>query len=226
VQSICTQGLNLYRILAIYLKPILPLIAAKSEQFFDEPAWAWADAARPLLGTIIRPYEPLATRLDPKRVLALVDPVGATPPAAAPPTASTTNAAITPSAESTPPAKSTSSAADTAPSAAPISIEEFARVDLRVGEILAARAVEGSDKLLHLRVGLGELGERDIFAGIRAAYDPAKLVGRLIVVVANLAPRKMRFGTSAGMALAAGPGGADLFLLAPDSGAAAGMRVK
>jgi len=120
-------------------------------------------------------------------------------------------------------------AAPAAPSTAlapTISIDEFARVDLRVAKILAARSVDGSDKLLHLRVDLGELGEREIFAGIRAAYDPPSLVGRLIVVVANLAPRKMRFGTSAGMALAAGPGGPELFLLAPDSGAAAGMRVK
>jgi methionyl-tRNA synthetase len=113
----------------------------------------------------------------------------------------------------------------TAPNAQ-ISIAEFARVDLRVARILAADLIPGADKLLKLRVDLGELGEREVFAGIRAAYDPTTLVGRLTVVVANLEPRRMRFGTSAGMVLAAGPGGKELFLLAPDSGAAPGMRVK
>jgi methionyl-tRNA synthetase len=264
VQGICTQGLNLYRTLAIYLKPILPLIAAKSERFFEEPPWNWGDAAKPRLGTPIRPYEPLATRLDPKAVAALVDSVTAATPATAAPAGTATPAATTSpaatatataaAAATTTPAAAAVRAAAIAPSSVPsaapgaaapgaaapgaaapgaagapaptISIEEFARVDLRVAKILTARFIEGSDKLLHLRVELGELGERDIFAGIRAAYDPPSLVGRLIVVVANLAPRKMRFGTSAGMALAAGPGGAELFLLAPDSGAAAGMRVK
>jgi methionyl-tRNA synthetase len=108
----------------------------------------------------------------------------------------------------------------------PISIDEFSRVDLRVAKILQAELIDGADKLLKLRVDLGELGERQVFAGIRAAYEPAALVGRLIVVVANLAPRKMRFGVSEGMILAAGPGGQEIFLLSPDSGAVAGMRVK
>ncbi|MDE2294838.1 MAG: methionine--tRNA ligase subunit beta, partial [Gammaproteobacteria bacterium] len=115
--------------------------------------------------------------------------------------------------------------APTAP-AGPVTIDEFARVDLRIAKILAAEYVDGADKLLRLRVDLGELGERQVFAGIRAAYDPATLIGRLTVVVANLAPRKMRFGVSEGMILAAGPGGPDVFLLSPDAGAAPGMRVK
>jgi methionyl-tRNA synthetase len=99
-------------------------------------------------------------------------------------------------------------------------------VDLRVAKVLSAESVTGADKLLKLRVDLGELGQRDLFAGIRAAFDPAALVGRLIVVVANLEPRKMRFGVSEGMMLAAGPGGKDIFILSPDSGATPGMRVK
>src|SRR5271156_5638824 len=107
-----------------------------------------------------------------------------------------------------------------------ISIDDFLRIDLRVAKVLNAELLAGADKLLKLRVDLGEIGEREIFAGIRAAYDPAALVGRLIVVVANLEPRKMRFGTSEGMMLAAGPGGADIFVLSPDAGAAPGMRVK
>ncbi len=107
-----------------------------------------------------------------------------------------------------------------------ISIDDFLRIDLRVAKILTAELIAGADKLLKLRIDVGELGEREIFAGIRAAYDPATLVGRLIVVVANLEPRKMRFGISEGMMLAAGPGGRDIFALWPDSGAMPGMRVK
>ena len=107
-----------------------------------------------------------------------------------------------------------------------ISIDEFLRIDLRVAKVLDAQLITGADKLLKLHLDVGDLGERQIFAGIRSAYDPAALVGRLIVVVANLEPRKMRFGTSEGMMLAAGPGGADIFVLSPDAGAAPGMRVK
>jgi methionyl-tRNA synthetase len=116
--------------------------------------------------------------------------------------------------------------APVADGAATVSIDEFSRVDLRVARILAAEQVAGADKLLRLKVDLGEMGEREILAGIRSAYEPAAIVGRLIVVVANLQPRKMRFGISQGMMLAAGPGGKDLFVLSPDSGAAPGMRVK
>jgi methionyl-tRNA synthetase len=107
-----------------------------------------------------------------------------------------------------------------------ISIDDFLRVDLRVAKILGADWVTGADKLLQLRLDVGELGTRQVFAGIRAAYQPAALIGRLIVVVANLEPRKMRFGTSEGMMLAAGPGGKDIFVLSPDSGATPGMRIK
>jgi methionyl-tRNA synthetase len=206
VQLICTQGLNLFRVLMIYLLPVLPGMAAKARGFFQEADWQWASAAIPLLGTAITAYEPLATRLDAKAVSALVQP------------------------ENSPPATSASDAATLAAAAAVegnlISIDEFLRVDLRVAKVLTAESVTGADKLLRLRVDLGELGQRDLFAGIRAAYDPAALVGRLIVVVANLEPRKMRFGVSEGMMLAAGPGGKDIFILSPDSGAMPGMRVK
>jgi methionyl-tRNA synthetase len=204
VQAVCTQGLNFFRTLMIYLKPVLPDMAAKAERFFQESAWVWADSAKPRLGLEILPYEALAVRLDPAAVARLVvSGAEASPKTAAPPSAP-------------PPGEA----------AKPISIEEFARVDLRVAKIIAAELVAGADKLLKLRVDVGELGEREIFAGIRAAYEPAALVGRLIVVVANLEPRKMRFGVSAGMMLAAGPGGKDIFILSPDSGAAPGMRVK
>jgi methionyl-tRNA synthetase len=140
-------------------------------------------------------------------------------------TAATAAAASAPSAPSSPSAPS-AAAAPSAPSAATISIDDFMRIDLRVARVLEAGFVDGADKLLKLRLDVGELGERQIFAGIRAAYEPKSLVGRLIVVVANLQPRKMRFGISEGMMLAAGPGGADIFVLSPDAGAAPGMRVK
>jgi methionyl-tRNA synthetase len=230
VQRICTQGLNLFRVLMIYLQPVLPDMAAKARRFFQEADWQWENAATPLLGTAITAYEPLATRLDPKAVAALVQPENAPLPTAA----STPASARAPASASAPALgaapRGASDAATLAAAAAVegnlISIDEFLRVDLRVAKVLSAESVTGADKLLKLRVDLGELGQRDLFAGIRAAFDPAALVGRLIVVVANLEPRKMRFGVSEGMMLAAGPGGKDIFILSPDSGATPGMRVK
>ncbi len=214
VQSACTQGLNLFRVLMIYLQPVLPAMAAKVRHFFQESDWRWTDAASPRLGTTIAPYEPLATRLDAKAVARLVEPEA---PAPAPPAA--------PAA-----APRASDAATLAAAAAVegnlISIDDFLRVDLRVARVLSADLVPGADKLLKLRIDLGELGEREILAGIRAAYDHTSLAGRLIAVVANLEPRKMRFGTSEGMMLAAGPGGKDIFILSPDMGATPGMRIK
>src|SRR5450631_467651 len=217
VRAVCTQGLNLFRVLMIYLQPVLPDMAAKARRFFLESTWDWASAAAPLLGTAIAPYEPLATRLDPKAVARLVAPEGAgqPPPAAAGVTAAAGGASDT-----------AALAAAAAVEGNLISIDDFLRVDLRVAKVLNADLVAGADKLLKLRVDLGDLGEREILAGIRAAYDHAALVGRLIVVVANLEPRKMRFGTSEGMLLAAGPGGKEIFVLSPDTGAAPGMRVK
>jgi len=212
VQIVCTQALNLFRVLMIYLQPVLPQMAARACAFFQETVWTWGAAAKPLLSTSINAYEPLAVRLDPKAVASLVQPEAAAPAA---------------------PAVANAGASDRATLAAAasvegnlISIDAAAGIDLRVAKILKAELIAGADKLLKLRVDVGELGEREIFAGIRAAYDPAMLVGRLIVVVANLEPRKMRFGTSEGMMLAAGPGGKDIFALSADSGATPGMRVK
>jgi methionyl-tRNA synthetase len=234
VQSICTQGINLFRVLMIYLQPVLPDMADKARRFLHEPEWTWTSAASPLLGTDMSPYEPLAVRLDPKAVARLIEPEAAvTVPAVTVPAvtvpAVTVPAATVPSATaSTPASKASASSPSPAPTepADMVSIDEFMRIDLRVAKVMKAEFVPGADKLLHLSIDLGELGTRQIFAGIRAAYDPATLIGRLIVVVANLQPRKMRFGMSEGMMLAAGPGGQDIFVLSPDSGAAPGMRVK
>jgi methionyl-tRNA synthetase len=231
VQAICTQGLNCFRALMIYLAPVLPEMAAHARRFLHEPAWGWDSAARPLLGTAILPYEALATRLDPKAVARLVE----TEPLPAERVPADQAAPVKSPAGKSPAVKAAQSAAGAVPAAAAasptaaagrISIDEFLRVDLRIARVLEADLIAGADKLLKLRLDVGELGERQIFAGIRAAYDPATLVGRLIVVVANLEPRKMRFGSSEGMMLAAGPGGADIFVLSPDAGASPGMRVK
>ena len=211
VQGVCTQGLNLFRLLVLYLKPVLPRLAADAERFLGLSAQGWPDLGKPLLGTRIGAYQPLATRVDPAATKAMLAEAAEAAEAAG----GAVKTVAAPAAAST----SEQTAAET------ISIEEFAKLDLRIARIESAAQVEGADKLLELVVDLG--GERrTVFAGIRQAYEPGKLAGRLVVVVANLAPRKMRFGVSEGMVLAAGPGGEDIFLLAPDSGALPGMKVK
>jgi methionyl-tRNA synthetase len=206
LQRVCTTNLNLFRLLTIYLKPVLPALAHKVEQFLNIPPLRWRDAAALLTGHTINPYRHLAARIDPKAVQAMLD-------------ASKESLKVT---EDKPAAAAPSGEAVRTE----ISIDDFARVDLRIAKILKAALIEGADKLLQLTVDIGEGRTRNIFAGIRPAYDPATLEGRLTVVVANLAPRKMKFGVSEGMVLAAGPGGKDLFILSPDSGAQPGMRVK
>jgi methionyl-tRNA synthetase len=227
VQAICTQGLDLFRILVIYLAPVLPAIAARAGAFLNREDLAWAAREAPLIGGTIQPYEPLLTRIELAAVEALLE---ASRESLAPADTGPTDAASTGiAAGGTAPA--TAAAAGTGTTEAPmdsiaetIDYETFARLDLRVARIAAAEFVEGADKLLRLTLDLG--GEqRLVFAGIRSAYAPEDLTGRLTVMVANLAPRKMRFGVSEGMVLAAGPGGSDIFLLAPDEGARPGMRV-
>jgi methionyl-tRNA synthetase len=225
VQGVCTQGLNLFRALVVYLKPIMPRLAAGAERFLGLAPQRWDDVAQPLLGTTIGGYEPLATRVDPAATTALVAASAENlKPSGVPAAAQATPAAGTPAGPGSP-AVSSPAAPDLA--ALPrISIDDFGRVDLRIARIASAEIVEGADKLLKLTVELGVDERRTIFAGIRQAYTPEQLVGRLTVVVANLEPRKMRFGMSDGMVLAAGPGGKDIFLLSPDPGAAPGMKAK
>jgi methionyl-tRNA synthetase len=217
VQQVCTQGLNLFRVIATYLQPVLPVMISEAERFLGLPPQTWTDAARPQLGVEIGGYQPLATRVDAAALRSLVAASSENlKPSETSGTAASAAVGSQAAAASAPPA---------AEPAALITIDDFARVDLRVARIEAAATVEGADKLLELTLDVG--GERrTVFAGIRQAYEPTQLVGRLTVVVANLQPRKMRFGTSAGMVLAAGPGGKDIFLLAPDSGATPGMKVK
>jgi len=211
VQDVCSAGLNLFRVLMTYLKPVLPRMAEQVEAFLDIAPMTWVNLAEPLTGHTIRTYEPLLLRVDPAAVAAVQD---ASRESLAPAPASA--AAGTPAA---------ATAMTDNPIATEISIDDFARIDLRVARIVKAEQVAGADKLLHLTLDLG--GEtRSVFAGIKSAYRPEDLQGRLTVMVANLAPRKMKFGLSEGMVLAAGPGGKDLFILSPDAGAEPGMRVK
>jgi len=215
--AVCTQGINLFRALITYLKPVLPAMADRAAVFLGRQIRHWDDVAEPLLGAPLAPYEPLATRLDPKVVATLIEPEVAAPEPAPAPVAAAP--AVAPGA---------ATAAGAKPAAAPpaeITVDEFARIDLRVARVVAADYVEGADKLLKLTVELGA-EQRTVFAGIRSAYAPEQLVGRHVVVVANLKPRKMRFGLSQGMVLAASGDGAGVFLVSPDAGATAGMAVK
>jgi len=187
VQATCTQGLNLFRVLMTCLKPVMPAMAERAEDFLGKPVRLWSDIAEPLLDTTIKEYQPLATRVDPALVRKLVE------------------IPMTTTQE--------------------ISTDDLARIDLRIARIESAALVEGADRLLQLTVDLG--GEqRTVFAGIRSSYEPGQLIGRHVVVVANLKPRKLRFGVSQAMVLVASADGSDaLFLLGPDAGATAGMKV-
>ncbi len=202
VQAICTQTLNLFRVLMNYLKPVLPKIARDAEAFLQLEEQSWDAARQPLLGKTIAPFTALATRVEREAVDAMLEESKETLAAAAP---------AGPLADD--------------PIAAEVEIGDFGKVDLRIARIENAAYVDGADKLLQLTLDLG--GEkRNVFAGLRSAYEPEQLKGRLTVMVANLKPRKMRFGLSEGMVLAAGPGGKDLFILEPHEGAQPGMRVK
>ena len=202
VQAVCTLGLNLFRVLMVYLKPILPNMAADAEAFLACDEFSWANRGDWLGAHRIEKFSALKTRVDRKAVDRMIEAGREETPAAA--------------GEQTEPDAG----------AATIDIDTFAQRDLRVARVAKAELVDGADKLLRLTLDVGPLGERTVFAGIRAAYDPASLEGRRVVLVANLAPRKMKFGTSEGMVLAAGPGGQDVFLLSPDDGAEPGMEVR
>lgn len=208
VQQICTVGLNYFRIIATYLSPVLPELASKTEQFLNT-SLTLASLEQPLCDHAINRFQPMMTRVEASQIEKIMDETKATADAQK----SAANAAGSKSDVSLEPLKPE------------IEIDDFDKVDLRVALITDAQPVEGADKLVQLTLDIG-IESRTVFAGIKAAYDPADLIGRRTVMVANLKPRKMRFGLSSGMVLAAGPGGSDLFILTPDDGATAGMRVK
>lgn len=202
VHATCSVGINLFRVLMTYLKPVLPAMAEKAEAFLNT-SLDWTALQGPLLSHELNKFKPLMTRVEMKDVDAMIE--------------ASKDETVTVKPEKQKPTEIEGPAT--------IEFEDFAKIDLRVAEIVAAELVEGADKLLRLTLDLGD-SQRQVLSGIRAAYQPEDLVGKLTVVVANLAPRKMRFGVSEGMVLAAGPGGEDIFLLEPHSGAQPGMQVK
>jgi methionyl-tRNA synthetase len=224
VQEVCTTALNAFRLLALYLKPVLPKLATAVEEFLAISPMEWTGEFELLLDAGIKSYTHLARRIEPRQIEALMAENLALPDLPPP------RAAAASSHPGSPPGQAGTGGADAAqaaPAAAPtISIEEFSRIDLRVARVIDAKNVAGADKLLELRLDIGGGEIRTVFAGIKGKYSPQDLIGRHTVVVANLEPRKMRFGVSQGMVLAAGPGGSELWLIQPDQGARAGMRVK
>ncbi|MBF0261773.1 MAG: methionine--tRNA ligase [Magnetococcales bacterium] len=242
LHATCTVALELFRILMIYLQPVLPKLAERCRDFLRLPPFTWEARLHPLQAHRIGAFSHLMERVDPKKVEQLIQSVAppvesiaqanaktATKAKKAPPCAVDTESKATasaPAASAPNPAPTHVPAPSPAVTAETIDIETFGKIDLRVARILTASLVEGADKLLCLTLDVGELGEKTVFAGIRQACPPDTLPGRLTVLVANLQPRKMRFGTSEGMVLAAGPGGKELYLLSPDSGATPGMRIR
>ena len=200
VHAICTMGINLFRILITYLKPVLPMMAQAAEQFLNCGPLMWDSIDTPLLNHRIHVFQPLMVRVEKEKIEAMF--------------AQTKESLMTaaPVEHKTDPDKHT------------VSIDDFAKVDLRIAKIIGAESVDGADKLLRLTLDLGD-SQKQVFAGIKSAYAPEDLLGRLTVMVANLAPRTMRFGVSEGMVLAAGDG-KGIYLLQPDAGALPGMKVK
>ncbi len=204
LQAVCSVGINLFRVLMAYLKPVMPLLAERAEAFLAETL-SWDGIEMPLVDHTVAPFKALFSRIEPAKIEAMIE-------------ASKEDLAK----EQAP--KASGPLADD-PISETITYDDFAKIDLRVALIKKAEAVPEAEKLLKLQLDIG--GEtRQVFAGIKSAYNPEDLEGKLTVMVANLAPRKMRFGMSEGMVLAAGPGGKDLWILEPQEGAQPGMRVK
>ncbi|MBQ0742779.1 MAG: methionine--tRNA ligase [Pseudomonas sp.] len=213
VQEICALGINLFRQLVIFLKPVLPKLAADAEAFLNVPELTWDSHTKLLADHQLNAFTPLLTRIEPAKIQAMVD---------------ASKEDLEAAATETTPAAATNGNGELAkdPIAPEIDFNTFAAVDLRVALIEKAEFVEGADKLLRLTLDIGD-AKRNVFSGIKSAYpDPSKLEGKLTLYVANLAARKMKFGLSEGMVLAAGPGGDEIYLLSPDAGAKPGQRVK
>jgi len=211
VQDICSQGINMFRAIITYLKPVLPELAAKSEAFLNAGELHWDSISNPLFGTEITKFKPLMTRIEEEKVDGMLE----------------ANKLLLAEAAKLQANENSEEVKDKDPISPTIEFDDFAKIDLRIVKILKAEHVQGADKLLQLTLDLGDTkGQRNVFAGIKSAYEPEELTGKMTVMVANLAPRKMRFGISEGMVLAAGPGGKDIYVLNPDDGAVPGMRVK
>ncbi|RJS94485.1 methionine--tRNA ligase [Salinisphaera sp. Q1T1-3] len=220
LQAICTTALELFRQLTIYLKPVLPATAERAEAFLQIAPLTWADLAHPLLDHDIARFKPLLRRVEQPAIDKMIEASKEDLEAAAAPAQTGAEQTASNNDDSTP-AKPQSESKDTDDGV--IDIDDFTKIDLRVARVESADHVKGADKLLCLQLDVGDLGRRQVFAGIKSAYDPATLEGRLVALVANLAPRKMRFGVSEGMVLAAGD---SPHVLSPDDGAKPGDRIK
>lgn len=214
VQDICSLGINMFRALITYLKPVLPELAEKSEAFLNAGELQWNSVSSPLLNTEINKFKALMTRIEEDKVNAMLE---------ANKEQLSIAAALQAKTGETKEVEDSQLGKD--PISPMIEYDDFAKIDLRVVKIIKAEHVKGADKLLQLTLDLGD-EQRNVFAGIKSAYKPEELEGKMTVMVANLAPRKMRFGMSEGMVLAAGPGGEDIYVLNPDEGAEIGMRIK
>ena len=210
LQDVCTVALNLFRQIAVYLAPVLPRLAAQTNALLGEPIRHWDESQTPLVGTPVGRFEHMLNRVERKDVDAMIEESkqDASGEAAAAPSRQDSDEPL-----------------QGEPLAAECTIDDFAKVDLRIARVVAAEDVPEARKLLKLTLSLGGEERRTVFAGIKQAYEPERLVGRLVVMAANLAPRQMKFGLSEGMVLASGPGGADVFLLSVDEGAQPGQRV-
>lgn len=213
LRDVCTVALNLFRQLCIYLAPVLPRLADQCRQLLGEPITDWQQSQSPLLGSTVQPFKRMMDRISIEALQQMIE------------DSRGEEAEVTQSAADQPAWNDSAEPLKAEPLADEITIDDFAKVDLRVARIVAAEHVPEANKLLKLTLSLGGDERRQVFAGIKAAYEPEKLIGRLVVMVANLAPRKMRFGLSEGMVTAAGPGGAEVFLLGLDEGAQPGQRV-
>jgi methionyl-tRNA synthetase len=222
LQDVCTIALNLFRQLVVYLAPVLPELAVKTERLLGKPITSWEEAKAPLVGTPVAEFQHLMKRVDRKDVDRMIEESRELSAGAS--AAGGAGEPAAPSAETTQYADSDQPLQDE-PLSETCTIDDFAKVDLRVARVLAAEQVPEAKKLLKLTLGLGGDHRRTVFAGIKAAYEPEQLVGRLVIMVANLAPRQMKFGLSEGMVVAAGPGGTEVFLLGIDEGAQPGQRV-
>ena len=220
LQDVCTVVLNLFHQIIVYLQPVLPQLAAKAGALLGSPCDRWELVTTPLVGTRIAKFEHLMTRVEVAKVQAMFVPESATGTTPLPaPTTPPIAAAVLSSSDTL-----SSDTLSREPLAAEISIDDFQKIDLRIAKVIAAEAVPDAKKLLRLTLSLGSGPTRNVFAGIKGAYEPDQLVGRLVVMVANLAPRKMKFGMSEGMVIAAGTDG-HVFLLSPDVGAEPGHRL-
>jgi methionyl-tRNA synthetase len=214
LQDTCTIALNLFRQLAVYLAPVLPRLAKQTGELLGEPITSWSQSQTPLVGSPVAKFKHMLKRVEAKQVEAMIE-------------ASKQEAAMNEDAAAESPSANSDSgdALAAEPLAEECTFDDFMKVDLRVARVVAAEEIPEARKLLKLTLSLGGDVQKTVFAGIKAAYKPEQLVGRLVVCVANLAPRQMKFGTSEGMVVASGPGGADVFLLSPDAGAVPGQRV-